>query len=161
MDKLKVSLLLVLCILFAGIFQVFAQVSSSDTQTILSREKERIRIVAITSIPVQPDTLYVMMRIESKHALLADAIKDNKERVNKFSSALLEKGFKETSFSLKNFVVTSEIGSTGLTYGQNIVITLVGIDQKPNAETDRFIVETVSGLWALPAAVSTKGWPLV
>ena len=141
MDKLRVSVLLVLCILFAGIFQVFGQVSSSDTQIILSREKERIRIVAITSIPVQPDTLYVLMRIESRHALLTEAIKDNTERVNKFRSAFLEKGLKETSFSLKNFIVTSEIGSIGLTYGQNMVITLGGIDQKPNAETDKLIVD--------------------
>jgi len=139
--RAKIPLLTIMCFLLSGAIPSHGQVSFSKDQTAISfsRDANLIRIHAVATIPVHPNTLYILMKVQSEKAELAQAIKDNKNKVEKFCGALTDIGIQRTSIRLKNFVVTPLITGAGISFAQNMVITVEEIDQKPAGELNQLI----------------------
>ena len=97
------------------------------TGVVFSGEDQTIRIREESTLRVRPDTLYLLMKVETEGARLDHAIDRNKKAVEGFILALKEIRIDPSAVRLTNFIVEPlEMGS-GVSFARNVVITITGI----------------------------------
>ncbi len=84
-----------------------------------------------------PDTVHLMMKMESSAGLAADAAAQGERQLDEFLKAVEALGITGLSYKVYNNVYTLQRGEApGLTYTRNVVFTLAGV---PRSEWDSFI----------------------
>lgn len=127
------SLVTVLTPLFAQSPTLQATAGASADQTIRIREEGRVK--------VSPDTLYLLMKVESSAAQLGQAMEQNKKAVEGFVEALGGLGISSDSIRQTNFVVTPSATGYGASFARNVVITIPSIDQKAPGEIRKLMAK--------------------
>lgn len=108
---------------------------------VFSRDDQTIRIREESTLRVRPDTLYLLMKVETEGAQLSQAIDRNKKTVEGFVEALKALQIDASAIRLTNFIVGPlEMGS-GVSFARNVVITIRDIDRQPAAEVNKLIAE--------------------
>jgi uncharacterized protein YggE len=102
----------------------------------------RILLKAVGSVKARPDTLYILMKVESGSPRLASAISDNAKQVAEFMAALARVGIPEANMRLSNFVVVPLYESRGVIFSRNVIVTIPDIDRKPEGEVARLLART-------------------
>lgn len=106
---------------------------------ILSDADQSIRIREVAAVKLQPDTLYLLMKIQSEGAQLQQAIDQNRKAVDGFIAALKQLPIEPSDIRLSNLVVTSTMMRTGASFARNVLITIPNIDRKPEGEINKLI----------------------
>jgi uncharacterized protein YggE len=92
--------------------------------------REVIEIREVAAVRALPDTLYILMKVESQSARLSHAIADNERQIAEFGAALERQGFARSALKTNNFVVAPVYESPGVIFSRNLVITVPGINRK-------------------------------
>jgi len=100
-----------------------------------------IRIRQEASVKARPDTAYFLMTVESESGQLAQAIRENQEQLADFTAALRRIGISDAAIRIRNFLVTRATGPVGVTFARNLVITVEGLDRRPDEELARLMAQ--------------------
>lgn len=109
-----------------------AQAFSAHDAGVFLEEGNRIRIREVVSLQAVPDTVYLLMKVESEAATLAQVLQDKRKQVQGFIAALDQLGVQSETVRIKNFVVTPLMAGSGISLSRNLVIPLEGIPLPSN-----------------------------
>jgi uncharacterized protein YggE len=128
----RVSTTVIALLASAALGMQFARAEPTDPQ-------HSIRLSAVGSAKARPDTVYVLMKVESGSPQLAQAIRDNTKQVSDFMAALAGLGIPGSDMRVSNFVVAPMYESRGVAFSRNVILTIPAIDKKPQDEVTRLL----------------------
>ena len=123
----------------AAFYPLAAQDSPPDSPPTSAGRLIKIREEGTAKVP--PDTLYLLMKVQTEAAQLSRAIELNQKAVKGFTEALGLIGIEQPAIRQANFVVGRSLLGSGVSFARNLVITVAGIDKRPSVEIDRLVAK--------------------
>lgn len=100
---------------------------------------QTVRIRQEGTVKVPPDTVYLLMKVETEASLLGQAIEENKRAVEAFVGALFRSGIDRASIRETNFVVGGSSVGSGASFARNVVITVPAIGRMAPGELNKLV----------------------
>ncbi|HYK89611.1 MAG TPA: SIMPL domain-containing protein [Acidobacteriota bacterium] len=100
---------------------------------------QTIRIRQEGTVEVPPDTVYLLMKLETEAPLLGRAIEQNKKAAEEFVEALCRSGIDRASIRETNFVVSGSSVGNGTSFARNVVITVSSISRMAQGELNKLV----------------------
>jgi hypothetical protein len=119
----------------------YGQAVPGHTHETSQESEDVIRIREVASVHAEPDTAYLLMKVESASVSLAQAIEDNEKQISQFLAGLEGIGFDPSKIGMKNFVVMPQYTGGGVSLSRNLIIELEGIDQRPPQQLEEKFAE--------------------
>ena len=103
--------------------------------------QKQIRIREVASVKAQPDTAYLLMRVQTEKSQLSQAFRDNEKQLQSFITNLEQGGISRDALQVRNFLVTPINYGRGFNLARNLVITVEHLNSKPPGEFTQLMAQ--------------------